>query len=103
MKKLKFPYNCIELFVNDNQIKTEIYNKKNLRLLFDNFKFSSLEEDPKIIYKNIKIKLFNFLHNLFIDQVFLGNKFMYLSDLDIHWSILDEKFFIISNTIFEKR
>lgn len=101
MKK-KFPFNCITLNLNDSQIKTKGNNILNLKLLFENYKYANEEEDQVSISKNLKIKLFGFLHDLFIDQVFLGNEFNYVTDLYILWSEIDQKFFIMSNLFFLK-
>jgi hypothetical protein len=100
MKKLKFPFNCITLNLNEYQIKTEDNTISNLKVLFENNKYATEKEDKNTFNKNLKIKLFNFLHDLFVDQVFLGNEFIYVTDLAIHWSATNQKFFIISNIFF---
>jgi hypothetical protein len=94
MKKLKFPLNCIELFINDSDLKSICQENLTLTELFDKNVSINTEEYKTNFSKNIKIKLFNFLHDLFIDQIFLGNELFFLIDEQIHWNAKDEKFFI---------
>jgi len=94
LKKLKFPLNCIELFINNSDLKSKCHENLSLTELFDKNLSINTDEYKTTFTKKIKIKLFNFLHDLFIDQIFLGNELFFLIDEQIHWNTKDEKFFI---------
>ncbi len=96
MKNLIFPYNCIEILLNDdkNQVKKDHLIPIN-DLFEKNLDGNILEESlNKLNTKELRKKLFYFLHDLFLDHIFLGNDLVYLTEFDIFWDSLKQKFFL---------
>jgi len=95
MEKSKFPYNCIEIKLNENDYKNK---KENFLLLKAMTEITSKNTDEcskiNIEIKEYKKKLFYFLHDLFLDHIFLGNDLNYVTDLDIIWDIKSRKFYL---------
>jgi hypothetical protein len=90
-----FPLKNINIYLNENDILTNI-NLKSLHNIFIDLKIKIFEKNKheNIVIKNkenFKIKLFNFLYEITIDQIFSGNDFIYITDYDIYWDMQKEK------------
>ncbi len=100
MKKLKFPLNCIELYMTDYRIEAGVENVIRLREYIDKIKIKSTLDNHTNTNKNIKIKLFYFLHDLFMDQIFLGSNLFWITDTDIYWNEEKQKFFLLCKSSY---
>ena len=90
-----FPLKNINIYLSENDMLINT-NLKSLHNIFIDLKIKTFEKNNQenIIIKNkenFKIKLFNFLYDITIDQIFSGNDFIYITDYDIHWDAIKEK------------
>ena len=104
MKNKLFPYNCINLVLRNNELDENIgkyINFSNLKQLLIKGETENSEEF-NLKLKKIKIELFYFLHDLFLDQIFLGNEIIFITENDILWNSENEKFYLNCKFIFFK-
>lgn len=96
MKNKKFPFNYLDISLTWDQAR-ENKNYVQLAKAFHNEKIISDGANNKVEDINLKTKLFYFLHDLFLDNIFLGNNLSNITDCDIYWDKFNKKFYYSNN------
>ena len=98
-----FPLKNLNLYLKENEVEDncDLVSLHNIFINMKIFDKNKSEETIKNLEK-FKVKLFNFLYDIAMDQILLGNEFIYLTDYDIYWDKRKERFGYSSMELYIK-